>query len=274
MSARVPEQTAALEVNDVDCAYGGLRSVDDASFAIGPGEIVALIGPNGAGKTTLLNAITGLQQIESGSVRLLGRDVTRYPSWRRARCQLGRSFQLVRLFDDLSVIRNVELGLAAQAAPGFLSSLLHLPSHRAFRRAGAQRASAALVAVGLQELGARFASEISHGQGRRVEIARACVSDPRVLLLDEPSSGLHASAIGDLLPVLRARARQGTAVLLVEHNLRFVTELATRVIVMDRGRIIADGQPEAVLREPIVVAAYLGGRHDVVRTHRHVVEGV
>ena len=256
-----------LRLESVTCSYGGFRAVvDDVTFDLQAGEVVALVGPNGAGKTTLLNVISGIHRIDSGTIRLAGVDVSRRPSWFRARLGMARSFQLVRLFGDLTIARNVELGKVAKAdAPGFVSSLLHLPKHQTFRRKADQDANSALAEVSLGGLSQRLATDVSHGQSRRVEIARALVAEPSVLLLDEPTSGLHSGVISELVPIIRNQAAQGTSVLLVEHNLRFVREVATRVLVFDRGRLIADGTFDEVMRRPDVVEAYLGGKPENVK---------
>ena len=249
-----------LELDGVTSSYLGFKAVvDDVSFSVAPGEVVALVGPNGAGKTTLLNALSGIQPIDSGRVLLNGADVSRAPSWKRARLGMSRSFQMVRLFEDLSASKNIELGLAGKGSPGFLGSLFHLSKHRRFRTQAHRAADLALEEVGLAGMSARLASDTSHGQARRIELARAIVSRPSILLLDEPTSGLHAGVIGTLVPVIQRQAAAGVGVLLVEHNLRFVSEVATRVIVFDRGRVIADGAFRDVMRNPTVVQAYLGG---------------
>ncbi len=248
-----------LELRHIECAYGGLRSVADVSLDVAAGEVVALVGPNGAGKTTLLNAISGLVAMRGGAILLEGVDVTALPAWRRARLGIARSFQLVRLFPDLTVGANVQLGASGKNHPGFFSSLLHLPAHRRFQRAAATRAVAALGAVHLAEKAADAGSALSHGQGRRVELARALIGAPKLLLLDEPTSGLHSGVIKDIVPVVKSAAQSGVAVLLVEHNLKFVGEVAHRVIVLHHGEIIAQGTPAEVMRNARVVEAYLGG---------------
>lgn len=252
-----------LTLDSVTSSYNGFTAVvDNVSFEVQPGEVVALVGPNGAGKTTLLNTISGIQRMDSGQISLNGEDVSTFGSWRRARRGMSRSFQMVRLFEDLSAVRNIELGLAGKNSPGFVSSLLHSPAHRRFRRSATSNANVALEEVGLPGVGNRLASDFSHGQSRRIELARSIVSRPSVLLLDEPTSGLHAGIIGSLVPVIENQVAAGVGILLVEHNLRFVSEVASRVIVLDRGRIIADGVFDDVMRDPIVVQAYLGGNPD------------
>jgi ABC-type branched-subunit amino acid transport system ATPase component len=258
-AATPPGARKVLELRHIECAYGGLRSVADVSLSVAPGEVVALVGPNGAGKTTLLNAVSGLVAMRGGQVLIDGEDVTALPAWRRARKGMARSFQLVRLFPDLTVGGNVQLGASGKNHPGFISSLLHFPSHRRFARGVAARAVEALQQVHLAEKAGDPGTALSHGQGRRVELARALVGQPKVLLLDEPTSGLHSGVIKDIVPVVKAAAASGMAVLLVEHNLKFVGEVAHRVIVLHHGEIIAEGSPAAIMRNPRVVEAYLGG---------------
>lgn len=253
------ESGNVLELRHIECAYGGLRSVADVSLTLRAGEIVALVGPNGAGKTTLLNAISGLVAMRGGEIILDGRNVTALPVWRRARLGIARSFQLVRLFPDLKIAANVQLGASGKSHPGFFTSLLHLPSHRRYQRRTAALALSALESVQLAAKANDPGSALSHGQGRRVELARALVATPKVLLLDEPTSGLHAGVIKDLVPVVKSAAEKGMAVLLVEHNLKFVGEVAQRVIVLHHGEVIAEGPPNSIMDNPRVVEAYLGG---------------
>lgn len=235
-----------LEVRGVSVRFGGVAALQDVSLTAPAGEITGVIGPNGAGKSTLFDVISGLRRPETGSVLVDGRDVTRLGAARRARLGLARTFQRLELFHLLNVSDNV---------------LVAAEIHRRWARdsvdaeAEAQRC---LERVGLVDLADQPASELPVGRARLLELARALAVRPRVLLLDEPASGLDERETDQLAGLLRSLTADGMAVVLVEHDLRLVMTHCDRVHVLDRGRMMTSGVPEAVRNDPAVVSAYLG----------------
>jgi ABC-type branched-subunit amino acid transport system ATPase component len=242
-----------LEVRDLTKDFGGLRAVNEVSFALRRGEILGLIGPNGSGKTTTINLITGLLTITNNSMMVGGREMAGWPPYQIARSGLARTFQVVKLFKDFTVAENVEV--AAMSA-------------RQVRRAKARTAAeAALDLVGITRLADLPANILPQGEERRVEIARALATDPSFLLLDEPGAGLNDAEIEVLLPTLhRIREQRGCGILIVDHDMRLIMRLCDRIHVLNYGRTIAEGRPDQVRREPAVIEAYLGaeeGGHGV-----------
>ncbi|MGG8405607.1 ABC transporter ATP-binding protein [Streptomyces sp. 12297] len=238
----------ALEVHGVGVRFGGVRALAEVSLALRPGEVCGLIGPNGAGKTTLFDVVSGIRRPDRGRVLLDGRDVTRRsPVW-RARHGMRRTFQRQQLFGQLTVADNL---LVAQEWRGGALR----PSERRARR---DRAAVVLAECGLAPLGDAYAGGLPVGRARMVELARALADPPRVLLLDEPASGMSAPERARLAEVVRLAAADGCAVLLVEHNVAFVMELCARVVVLDLGRVLAEGTPAEVRADPGVREAYLG----------------
>lgn len=234
-----------LVAEQVTKDFAGLRAVDSVSLSLERGEILGLIGPNGSGKTTMINVLTGLLPITSGRVLVDGRDVTGWAPHRIARVGLARTFQVVKLFKDFTVMENVEV--AAISARGVS------------RRQAQDLAAAALARVGIEHLAELPASVLPQGEERRVEIARALATQPSYLLLDEPGAGLNDVEVEVLLPTLdRIRQEVGCGILIVDHDMRLIMGLCDRIHVLNYGRTIAEGAPELVRREPAVIEAYLG----------------
>ncbi len=247
-----------LEVDRLARAFGGVRAVDGATFAVARGEIHGLIGPNGAGKTTVLNLVSGLLAPSGGAIRLSGRDVHGLPPHRIAALGVARTFQNIRLFADLSARDNVLVGQHRIRESSLGARLLMLPAAREEERSAKSRALAALERIGLGERAREKARNLSYGEQRRVEIARALASAPRLLLLDEPTAGMNPVEVEAVAALIRKAAAEGHSVLLVEHNVRLVMGVCDRITVLDFGKVIAEGPPAAVARDPAVVAAYLG----------------
>jgi branched-chain amino acid transport system ATP-binding protein len=247
-----------LETRGLTRRFGGVVAVDDVSVRVGDGELCGVIGPNGAGKSTLFHLVAGHLRPNAGRVVFAGRDITGLPPDRRARLGIGIAFQSVRLFRGMTVLENVMVGGHAWTHHGFWEAFLRLPRSRREETAIRERARQALGRVGLEAEADRLAESLPIGQQRAVQIARALCANPRLLLLDEPASGLRAAERQRLGRLLRDLRGEGLSMLLVEHDVAFVTQLAGRVTVMDRGRVIAEGPPRDIRDDPAVVAAYLG----------------
>jgi len=250
--------SALLSLAGVERAFGGVRAVDGAAFQVAPGTVHGLIGPNGAGKTTVINLVSGLLAPTAGAIRLGEREVQGLPPWRVAALGVARTFQNIRLFPDLSARDNVLVGQHLRRSPSLLARMLLLPSAAAEAREAKERAAALLARVGLSERVHEQARHLSYGEQRRVEIARALAAEPRLLLLDEPTAGMNPVEVQAVAALIRQVAADGRSVLLVEHNVRLVMDVCDAITVLNFGKVIAEGPPAAVARDPAVVAAYLG----------------
>ncbi|MBW2690911.1 MAG: ABC transporter ATP-binding protein [Deltaproteobacteria bacterium] len=247
-----------LDVTSLCRNFGGLPALSEVSFSLQRGRVTALIGPNGAGKTTMINCITGADQPDAGRVDFDGEEITGLPAYRVAHLGIARTFQNLRLFPRLSVIDNVLCGLTVQAGQSMLGALLRPPSVRNRERRLRLKAMAALDRFGLTELADWPVGVLAYGDRKRVELARAVVSDPSLILLDEPVAGLNheeTTAVGNEIRALRA---QGYTLLLVEHDMDLVMGVSDHVVVLDGGRCIASGTPDEVRQNPLVLEAYLG----------------
>ncbi|MCM2425301.1 ABC transporter ATP-binding protein [Streptomyces sp. RKAG337] len=249
-----------LRADGIGVRFGGVRALDGVGLGVRAGEVCGLIGPNGAGKTTFFDAVSGIRRPDAGRVLLDGRDITgRSPVW-RARHGLRRTFQRQQLFGQLTVIDNLVVAQEWDGGGGGLAAdLVSAPSRRSRERARRSRAEQVLRQCGLYDLRSVYAGTLPVGQARMVEVARALADPPRVLLLDEPASGMSGGEREQLAGVVRRLAGQeGCAVLLVEHNVAFVMELCARVVVLDLGTVLAQGSPAQVRADPAVRDAYLG----------------
>ncbi|UOA33787.1 Lipopolysaccharide export system ATP-binding protein LptB (plasmid) [Sulfitobacter sp. DSM 110093] len=249
-----------LNVRKLSKRFGGVQALSNVSFTVGKGDLVGLIGPNGAGKTTAFNVLTGVMAASSGSIEFEGKDITRLSPEVRANLGMTRTFQNIRLFDDMTVRQNVMAGAHARAGRSLMHSVFGLPGHRAAEQRIGEIADEMLERTGLTEFGSRNASELSYGDRRRVEIARALASAPTLLLLDEPAAGMTDTEKGRLSQLVRRLNDDGLTIILVEHNVRMVAALCKRLIVVNKGEMLALGKVDEVLRMPEVAAVYLGRR--------------
>jgi branched-chain amino acid transport system permease protein len=249
---------APLVVRGATKHFGGLVAVNDVSFTLERGTLTSLIGPNGAGKTTLFNAICGVGRLSAGAIVVGGVDVTGWEPHRVAGLGVGRTFQNARLFREMTVLENVIAGALRLERLSFAADVLALPPTRRAVRAANERAWATLVRLGLEPLAAAPAKELAFGDRRRVELARALAAEPWLLLVDEPAAGLNAGERARLHDDLLALRADGITLLLIEHDMRLVMAISERVMVLEFGRLIADGLPATVQADSAVVAAYLG----------------
>jgi branched-chain amino acid transport system ATP-binding protein len=246
--------SAALKLDDVAIRFGGVQAVGGVSFSIEEGDFVGLIGPNGAGKTTLIKIIAGVLRPDKGSVQLSGVDVTADGTAARVRRGLALTHQIVRPFREMTVLDNVTLGAGYRRTSSPFRALMHLD-----RRSEYERAADIIAQVGLAGTERKLAGSLPLGQMKRLEVARALAVEPRVILLDEPLAGLnHAEASKQVEAIAAVHAR-GITVVLVEHNLEEVMRICRRLIVLNNGLVIGDGEPREVMADPVVHEAYVGG---------------
>jgi branched-chain amino acid transport system ATP-binding protein len=248
-----------LQAQNLHKSFGGVKAVSDISFAVPDGSIFAIIGPNGAGKSTLLNLISGVYHADSGSLSFKGTDLSAMPAHRRVRLGIARTFQKIRLFKQLSVLDNVIAGFHVHHRIPAWQYVVHGGVFADDQRRCREQAVQLLDFVGMSSRLHVLAGSLSYGEQRMLELARALATKPQLLLVDEPAAGLNAAEVDGLLDRIRSLRRDGMTVILVEHNMDLVMNVADRIMVMDYGRRLFEGGPAEVQKNPAVIAAYLGG---------------
>lgn len=254
------DAAALLTLSNISKRFGGVKALNDVSLSIPEGAIYGLIGPNGAGKTTLFNVITGLYQADSGERRFAGEAMSlRLKASSIVQRGIARTFQNIRLFDFMTALENIMVGRHARTRAGIWAAMLNTRAARAEEAEIRQRALALLDYVGLpRRVANSLARELSYGDQRRLEIARALATEPRLLALDEPAAGMNPTETAQLKLLLERIRADGITVLLIEHDVKLIMGLCDRVAVLDFGQLIAEGRPDQVRNDPRVIAAYLG----------------
>ena len=250
---------ALLEVNNLGISFGGLRAVNEFHISIKKGELYGLIGPNGAGKTTVFNLLTGVYKPDNGSILLDGEDLTGKKTIEISKAGIARTFQNIRLFSNMSVKDNVKVGLHNHHIYSAISGILHLPSYQKEEKLMDEKAMELLKVFDLDDAAELTAANLPYGKQRRLEIARALATDPKLLLLDEPAAGMNPNETQSLMDMIRfVRDHFDMTILLIEHDMRLVSGICEELTVLNFGEVLAQGKTSDVLHNPQVVTAYLG----------------
>ncbi|HVL59133.1 MAG TPA: ABC transporter ATP-binding protein [Burkholderiaceae bacterium] len=252
--------TALLEVRDLAKSYRGVKAVAGVSFGVPANRIVGIIGPNGSGKSTTVDCITGFQRADSGRVSLLGHDISGLPAWRIARAGLMRTFQTIRVYDQLTLIENLLTAAQSFDRAGWLDALLRTARFRSEDGAARERAAHLAQLVGLSRYLEMPVGILSYGQKKLVALASILMAEPRLVVLDEPVAGVNPSRIREIESAIRTLRDAGETFLVIEHNMEFIMNLCDHVIVLDQGIKLTEGSPQQVHEDPRVLEAYLGLR--------------
>ena len=253
---------AELLLKNVTMKFGGLLAVDNLDLEVPSGKILSLIGPNGAGKTTVFNLITGVYKPTQGSITYNGEIINGLHSNKVVSRGIARTFQNIRLFNSMTVLENVQVGLHCRTKSGAIRALLNTPFLVREEREIEEKAMEVLEFLGLEEFRNDYASSLAYGNQRRLEIARAMATKPGTLLLDEPAAGMNPQETIELVNLIQEIASEGQSILLIEHDMKLVMSLSERIFVMDYGKKIAQGTPEEIRNNPAVIKAYLGEEVD------------
>ena len=247
-----------LQAKGLTKKFGGVTAVDNVDLTVEENQVFSIIGPNGAGKTTFFNLVSGIEPPTSGDIFFQGEKITHQPVYKIARKGIGRTFQNIRLFKDLSVLDNILIGMHCQLHDNFGASVLSLPKHRKVELEGRKEAQRLLEFVGLDDVMNELSANLSYGAQRRVEIVRALASNPKLLMLDEPAAGMNGKEKQDLMEMIKRIREFCPTIVLIEHNMPLVMGISDRIMVLNFGERIAEGVPEEIQNNPAVIEAYLG----------------